>query len=396
MQAVGPFDAGRRVVAAVSGGADSMALAWLLARWGDPLAAIVDHGLRAESADEAALTATRLATFGVRSIIQPAGLATGPAQATRARNARYSLLLQTCQETGRPDLVVAHHAGDQAETARMRQDAGTGPLGLAGMATIDYRPQARLLRPLLAIDPARLRATLRHAGIAWVEDPSNLDRRSPRIRLRAAMTPQDRAESLSAAAAAGSRRMALEREIAAKLAASWIAPEGFAIVPNAIDGHALSALIWTISGQPHPPPRSARQGPTARTLHGVTLRPAGRLGPGLLIAREVSAVAAPVPARDGLVWDGRFRLAGQIPAGLTLGALGADSALLRRWSTLPAIVLASLPALRRNGVLWAVPHLAFPDVDTCRSVRVLFWPARPIVPSAMFCGAVNPSFFRGV
>ena len=397
MAAVGPFDAGRRVVVAVSGGADSVALAWLSSRWGAPLAAIVDHGLRAESAAEAALTAARCAGFGVASVIVHAGLRAGAAQAARARAARYQLLSAVCRDQGRPDLVVAHHAADQAETVRMRADSGSGMQGLAGMAAVDYRAEARLVRPLLAIDPRRLRATLRRAGVEWVEDPSNMDGRSLRSRVRLAMTPCAQTEALALAAQAGTARDDIERSVAAALARTWIAPEGFAVVPESLDGAALSAVIWTVSGRAHPPPRDAvRARGGGRTVHGVVLRNAGRLGPGMLIAREPGAVEPAVTAREGVVWDGRFRLTGRVPDGLMVGAVGLDAAALRRRSRLPAVVLATLPALRRDGVLWAVPHLPFPDASTCPSVQATFWPSRPAVPSAVYGGAVNPSFFRGV
>jgi hypothetical protein len=62
---------------------------------------------------------------------------------------------------------------------------------------------------------------------------------------------------------------------------------------------------------------------------------------------------------------------------LTIGALGADSARLRRWSRLPAAVLQTLPALRRGNSLVAVPHLLYPDAATCVAVRVVFSPRRP-------------------
>ena len=280
---------------------------------------------------------------------------------------------------------MAHHAADQAETVRMRHDVGSSYSGLAGMAAIDFRAESRLARPLLTIDPARLRATLRQAGIQWVEDPSNTDPRSLRARLRLAMSPAERTDLLALADQAGTARMRAETALAVGLAEAWIAPEGFAVVPDCIDARALSSVIWTISGRAHPPPRGATPGSAGRTVHGVVLRPAGRLGCGMLIAREPNAVAGPVPARAGLLWDGRFRL-GDVPDGLTLGALGPDAAAFRRRSHLPAVVLSSVPALRRDGIVWAVPHLGFPDAATCRSVTVMFWPSRHVAPSASYGG----------
>lgn len=383
MRPLGPYDRERRVMAAVSGGADSMAMALLLSRWGRPAATIVDHGLRAQAAAEAALTAQRLESLGIPATIVRASLEPGSAQAERARVARYDLLFGACARTGLPDLLLAHHAGDQAETVRMRLDAGSGVSGLSGMAPVSYRHDVRLLRPLLGIDPARLRSTLRAAGAGWVEDPSNASLQTARGRLRAIMRAADRQAALSLACVSAVERSRESRAIAAELATVRLAPEGFAVVPGRLGPGALSALIWMLSGRPYPPRRAAlADGLASRTVHGILMRPAGRLGPGTLLAREPAALATAVPAADGAIWDGRFRLRGAVAPGLTFGALGADAARLRDRSQLPAVVLASLPALRRGDTLVAVPHLAFPDPSACRSVSIDFWPIRPAVLSA--------------
>lgn len=372
---------------AVSGGADSMALALLLSRWGRPSAVIVDHGLRPEAAQEAAVTTERLAALGIRARTVQASLATGSAQAERAREARYALLLAACQEAGLPDLLVAHHAGDQAETVQMRAAGGSGPLGLAAMAPASYRDAARILRPLLGIDPARLRATLLQAGVDWVEDPGNTDRRTVRGALRATMSETDRAAALALAGESAAEADRIGRTVANELAGVRLAPEGFAVVPESLEADALSSLLWTISGRRYPPPRARlARGLAARTVHGVLLRPAGRLGRGTLVAREPAAVQARLPAVDGALWDGRFRLRGTVGTGLSVGALGKDVATYRGRSDLPAVVLATLPALRDGDVVVAVPHLAFPDTAACRSVMVDFWPQRPAAPAPVRVG----------
>ncbi len=408
MLPLGLFAADRRVVVGVSGGADSTALALLLSRWGDPLATIVDHGLRAEAAAESEATAQRLAAIGIPAVILRAHLRPGPAAAERAREARYQLLLDLCQQTGRPDLLLAHHASDQAETVRMRKDAGSGARGLAGMAALAYRSQARLVRPLLSIPPERLRATLRAAGLAWVEDPTNHDQRSLRACLRAEMDDADRRGGSLLAGHAGLERAAADRLLAESLAETRFYPEGFAVIPGPIDAPvdapvdaiALRAIIWAISGRRYPPPQTALEpGLQPRTVHGVLLRPAGRLGPGTLVAREPSAVASPAIARPGTVWDSRFRVLRAEP-GLTIGALGAEAARLRRYSNLPAVVLQGLPSLRRDGKLVAVPHLSFPDPTTCRSVALCACPSMqasgaPFVPQHIL-SAVNPFVGQGV
>lgn len=385
MAPLGPFDGDRRVAVAVSGGADSLALALLLAGWGQPLALVVDHGLRPESAVEAAATLRRLVNLGIPARLLHAHLRRGPALAERARSARYALLAGACRDAGLADLALGHHARDQAETLLLRQASASGPDGLAAMAVVAYADAARLLRPVLAILPARLRATLRHAGVGWVEDPSNADLATPRARLRAGpvLDPLVAARLAADAGRHGAARSSLEAGTAARLATVEIHPEGYAHVMLPLTPAALSALIWTLSGAGYPPATRAiaqfEAGLHPATLHGVRIARAGRLGPGWLIGREAAAMEPPVPA--GGKWDRRYRLAAAAPEGATLGALGNDAAKLRRLAPLPSFLVRTLPTLRRDGAILAVPHLRYPDAEACRSVPLLFCPARPAAPA---------------
>lgn len=396
MAPLGPFEPNPRLAVAVSGGADSLALAllanaWARARGGEVSGLIVDHGLRAGSANEAEEARARLAGFGVQArVLRAMGLGHGPALAARARAARYSLLRLACADAAIVHLLLGHHAADQAETVIMRALSGSGPAGLAGMAALVEEAGLRVLRPLLTVPPARLRATLRAASLGWVEDPSNADRAALRARLRAlradrAGTGPATAALSAAACAAGVRRACAEAETADFLAAHMtFRPEGFALLSaSPMPPAALHAAIAAIGGAVLPPASAAltalAAAPHPATLAGVRLLDAGRLGPGLLAVREAAAMAPPVPAQPGAVWDGRFRLAADAlpPTGAMLGALGPAAARLRRMSDLPAAVLHTMPALWKDGLPVAVPHLGWPDWATCSRSCVLFAPARP-------------------
>jgi tRNA(Ile)-lysidine synthase len=399
MVPLGPFEPAPQLGLAVSGGADSLALAllakaWAAERGGSVLALVVDHGLRPASAREALLTRERLTTRGIPVHTMRLDIPPGPALAARARAARYAALIGACAERGILHLLLGHHAADQAETLLIRVLSASGEAGLAGIAALRETDQVRLLRPLLTIPPARLRATLRADGLQWVEDPSNADLHALRARLRRLRADRDGAGpatgALAAAAgAAGDVRRRGDEDVAAFLGASaTLRPEGFAVLrPGPVPLPALGALIQAISGRPFPP-RAASLAALARdprpaTLAGVRLLPAGRLGPGLLLVREAVGIAPPVPAEtvrwNGARWDGRFRLARDAapPAGLSLGALGEAAAPLRRLSRLPSAVLRTLPALRREETLFAVPHLGYPDAQRCALVPLVFDPARP-------------------
>jgi tRNA(Ile)-lysidine synthase len=392
MAGLGPWPASRRVALAVSGGADSLCLAYLCAAWGAPFALIVDHGLREAAADEAAATASRLDAMAVpRRILRLSGLHPGPALAERARAARYAALTEAARGLGMADLLLGHHRLDQAETLMLRQASGSGPAGLAGMAAIKEINDLRLVRPLLGVPPGALRATLRAAGIGWVNDPSNRDRAATRTRLRQELNDGEGAGQRVAALAAAAARHGGQRAAAEAAAAEALArqvalrPEGFAVLRGAsLPEAALAALLRTLAGAPYAASRRQLAGLAARlrpaVLAGVRLLAAGRLGPGLLLVREEAAMAAPVPARHGTVWDGRFRLEAPagLPEGLEIGALGADAAALRAQSALPSSVLRTLPALRLQGMLAAVPHIGYRSLGLHLDVAVRFGPAHPL------------------
>lgn len=200
--ALSPF---KRVVLAVSGGLDSMALMTLTARWVASGAAprglsvdvaTVDHGLRAESGREAEWVAARAKQFGFsHTTLVWAGEKPGSGIQERAREARYALLVAHARRLARTGpggpaaVVTAHTADDQAETLIMRLGRGSGLDGLAGMApTRPLLPDGsvQLVRPLLGVSKAGLADLLAEAGGDFLHDPSNERLDFERVRVRAA------------------------------------------------------------------------------------------------------------------------------------------------------------------------------------------------------------------
>lgn len=179
---------------AVSGGADSIALALGVARLvpgaaaGRIVIAHADHGLRAESAADAEFVRRLAERLGMRFICRRLEVAsTGGREGLegRARRLRYEFLAQAAHEAGARHVMVAHTADDQAETILHRLLRGTGVAGLAGMRR--FRPLAdgvALVRPLLHVPRASVRAFLAVTGQAWREDLTNADRGRARNFLR--------------------------------------------------------------------------------------------------------------------------------------------------------------------------------------------------------------------
>jgi tRNA(Ile)-lysidine synthase len=183
------------LVLAVSGGPDSIALMWLVARWrrsltrGPRLLAVtVDHGLRAASAAEAR-DVKRLA----RSLELPhrtlrwTGEKPKRGVPAAARAARYRLLAQAARTHGATHIFTAHTRDDQAETLLMRMLRGSGIAGLAAMARQSERDGILLARPFLHISKSKLVATLEKAKVNFADDPTNRDLNFTRPRLRAVL-----------------------------------------------------------------------------------------------------------------------------------------------------------------------------------------------------------------
>ncbi len=172
------------MLAAVSGGADSTALLYLLARLGQPLgAAHVHHGLRDEADDDLQFVeriARRLGVPFFEEHVTP--VPDGHSPEARARHLRYSALERLRVGHGYAWIATAHTEDDQAETVLLRAIRGSAPAGLSGIRPVDGR--VRLIRPLLGARRAELRRYLEARGLGWREDRTNSDVQIPRNRIR--------------------------------------------------------------------------------------------------------------------------------------------------------------------------------------------------------------------
>lgn len=420
------------VAIAVSGGADSTALMHLVADWarsGERAAAVpagvppvlvitVDHGLRPESAEEAAWVGREASRLGLAHITLRW---TGPKPRTAiqeaARAARYSLI---CEHLGREPLpeprplLLAHHLDDQAETVLMRLARGSGVDGLSGMREVEPRIWLRLAhpveerivilrRPLLSVPKSRLEATLTAAGAEWLQDPSNADVRYERVRLRAAAKERDAigltAEMLALTASrVASARTALEvaqHELARAAVdlheGAWASIDAgmFADAPYEVRLRLLQSVIAAFGGQGSTPARSQTEdllawlnspAPAALTLGGTVVRPAaGKGGPGrppaLAVYREPGRRRLPqvtLKPGSGVFWDRRFylSLAPEHGEPVRVEPLGqAGFARLKRLYrslgklALPSAAAAALPSIWAGDRLLAVPGVSSAEPD---------------------------------
>jgi len=202
--------AGDRVAAAVSGGADSVALLCLLLELRGELGIVlsvahVNHKLRGEESDEDGRFVAQLArqhglelhvceapVDGRQSPGDSAGRSSGIEAA--ARELRYSFFRQLAREGRVTKIATAHTLDDQAETVLLRIFRGTGIRGLSGIhPRITFEEQGRvfgeLVRPLLGFRRAALQEFLREHGQSWREDSSNRDLAFLRNRVRHRLLP---------------------------------------------------------------------------------------------------------------------------------------------------------------------------------------------------------------
>ncbi len=171
-----------RIGLGVSGGADSVAMLLLVtaAFPGSFEVATVDHGLRAESAGEAAFVASLCIARGIPHATLPVIVPHFGNVSSAAREARYAALENWRVERGLDWIATAHHADDQVETLVMRLNRASGLSGLAAIRAVN----GRVVRPLLQWTRAELVAVVADCGIQPIDDPTNRDDRFDRARLR--------------------------------------------------------------------------------------------------------------------------------------------------------------------------------------------------------------------
>lgn len=182
---------GERVVAACSGGPDSVALVAALHAVATPMAltlsiAHVNHGVRASAWQDECIVLRVAANFG----LPVNAVALQPERKSEAalRSARYAALEQIARDRGASAIATAHHAEDQTETVLLALFRGSGPDGLGGMEA--RRPLASgidLVRPLLRIASENLRYYCQVNGLPYAIDPTNEDETVRRNAVRAAL-----------------------------------------------------------------------------------------------------------------------------------------------------------------------------------------------------------------
>ena len=374
----------RRMGVAVSGGSDSTALLQLLSEIAqqskiDLFAATVDHGLRSESTAEAEAVAALARSWGIphQTLKWQDWDGSGNLQ-DQARRARYRLLTHWADDLQLDAIVLGHTADDQAETVLMRLARSAGVSGLSGMAAERKEGSVVLLRPMLSITRARLRAHLMTQNIDWIDDPSNQDQRFDRIKVRDALTRLDQigitAEGLSRVA----ENLAQAREALAQYAREsarryvqvvdgdlCIDRDGVSPLSEEIRRRLVVAAVAWIAGREYPPRQTTVDQALGALMTGQTFALGGCLmvpdGNKTWICRELNAVASET-ACQGAIWERRWIVTGPDTSGAEIRPLGEDGILqLKDWRSAakPRAVVLSTPAVWVDETVLAAPLAGF-------------------------------------
>ncbi len=248
---------GSKILAAVSGGSDSVALLQLLHRFANymnwELAVLhIDHRARTESGEDGVFVKNLAEGLGLHCIIEeisPHGSGSVEGYFSAERNRIY------CKNSSDNSLVVTGHtASDRAETLVMRLLEGSGLRGLGGM---DYFGRGPVRRPLLDFTRSELRDYLKTIGQNWVEDPTNQEDFFLRNRIRHSVIPV--LESISPgstyAIARSSANLSQWRDVTAGiidesldklLDGDTFKADKYLNLPKAV----RLGILWAVSGRP--------------------------------------------------------------------------------------------------------------------------------------------------
>ena len=184
------LEPGDLVIVAVSGGADSLALAYALSLEAPKLAiqvhaVTVDHQLQSASGSQAAFVVEQMNSLHVETTIEKVTVNITEGLEASARKARYSALDEVGAKLNAVAIFLGHTRDDQAETVLLGLARGSGTRSLSGMAPHN----GKYIRPLLSITREQTEITCKEAGLLAWQDPHNSDSNFARVRVRTEALP---------------------------------------------------------------------------------------------------------------------------------------------------------------------------------------------------------------
>jgi tRNA(Ile)-lysidine synthase len=254
--------AGDCALVAVSGGADSLALAYVLIKEAPDLAinliaVTVDHQLQSGSADQAAKVQVELKAMGYQEvIIEKVSVKEESGLEADARAARYAALDAIAKAYGATQIFLGHTRDDQAETVLLGLARGSGTRSLSGMAVIN----GKYARPFLQLTREQIVAACNEVGLKPWSDPHNENAKFSRVRVRNSVLPVMESEIGPGIAAALARSAAILRDdadaldemaqaVISRVDLKDLDCAALAELPRAIRSRVLRAAIY-LAGAP--------------------------------------------------------------------------------------------------------------------------------------------------
>ncbi|MBL9051791.1 MAG: tRNA lysidine(34) synthetase TilS [Tabrizicola sp.] len=352
---------------ALSGGGDSTALLHLCLAVGLRVEAVtVDHGLRPESAAEAAGVAADCAALGVghETRLWRHGPLGGNLM-DAARRARLGLIADWARSRGIGVVALGHTRDDQAETVLMGLARAAGLAGLSGMRPEWHEAELRFCRPLLQAGREELRQWLRSRGVRWIDDPTNENDRYARVRARKALETlaplgitAERLAQVAGHLAQVQSALAVQvseaaRQFVTEVSGALRLDAGLCDAPQEIRRQVMSAALVWLAGTDYAPRAPGIERMLAALATGGDATLAGcRLRRGWLV-REPRALGGAVPV--GALWDRRWRVIGPEGEVRALGPEGLRQVPDWRAQGLPREVLAVTPGVWHGSTLLSAP-----------------------------------------
>ncbi|PPR78950.1 MAG: tRNA(Ile)-lysidine synthase [Alphaproteobacteria bacterium MarineAlpha2_Bin1] len=401
-----PFEKKPKIGVAVSGGSDSLALILLAKNWvkkfgGSVIGITVDHSLRNSSFEEALSVERQLKKLDIQhKIIKYQGLIPKSRIQEVARNYRYKLLSEFCENNNIFHLLVGHHSLDQRETCLMRSWRDSGFIGMAGMSAIREFNSYRLLRPLLNFDHNDLKNYLLEKKITWIEDQTNKNNFFLRVKARKYLAGKNwsidklYAEKRIKFEKAISKFFALNAEVN-DLGFVRFNLKQFLKLNRDFRQQILSRSIITVAGLEYSP---SMRGLKRVSEHFTRFSNSKTLGGCLLIKkkgnlfcvreiRNIDPKQIEIDA-ESLLWDRRFKIkmTKSREKQLKLQRLGrkgfdqvTNAGYYNHCSNIPKVALLSLPALWDKDKVISIPNLGvslYRDLD----VTATFAPIQSLSP----------------
>ena len=401
----------KEIAIAVSGGADSIALLYLVSNWAGSsrvnLSILsVNHNLRPEACDEIQYVEQVSQQLGHKFFALSWNCGgTKIALQQHARQGRYDLMSAKCCELGITTLLTAHHLDDVLETYLMRKNKKSGVFGLSHSNSF-FHNNIHVLRPLLNISKSELIKYLKSQNIRWLEDISNNFDLYERNRVRkqiALLTDFQKTELLNEMQAASKHSAKLGKQLIAIMAESLqINNYGFAKLDLKklknvcldIKIQVLNYVMTIIGGKTTLPRfRSIKkllskfesEDNIKCSLHGCILK---EINSKLLIFREKAAIVVTAQQFGSFqYWDNRFDiLSDKCSTGYYIDRLGfSDYIAIKDQLNLDnlakisdnnhKLILFTLPVIKKLEKVVAIPHISYyDDFDHGATVKVIFRP----------------------